>query len=48
MGPCTGAIVGHSVGARDAPWRAILAGAKVLAVRRVDMPDGAPVAAILR
>jgi len=28
--------------------RAILAGAKVLAVRRADMPDGAPVAAILR
>lgn len=28
--------------------RAILAGAKVLAVRRVDMPDGAAVAAILR
>ncbi len=28
--------------------RAILAGATVLAVRRADMPDGAPVAAILR
>ena len=28
--------------------RAILAGAKVLAVRSADMPDGAPVAAILR
>jgi hypothetical protein len=28
--------------------RAILAGGKVLAVRRADMPDGAAVAAILR
>lgn len=28
--------------------RAILAGARVLAMRREDMPDGAPVAAILR
>ena len=28
--------------------RTILAGGSVLAVRRADMPDGAPVAAILR